>query len=41
MQTILGAGGGAGTEITRELSNYTKDIRLLAVIRKRLTRQTN
>jgi nucleoside-diphosphate-sugar epimerase len=29
MQTILGAGGGAGTEITRELSNYTKDIRVV------------
>lgn len=30
MQTILGAGGGAGTEITRELSNYTKNIRLVS-----------
>jgi nucleoside-diphosphate-sugar epimerase len=30
MQTILGAGGGAGTEITKELSNYTKDIRLVS-----------
>jgi nucleoside-diphosphate-sugar epimerase len=30
MQTILGAGGGAGTEITRELSNYTKDIRVVS-----------
>ena len=29
MQTILGAGGGAGTEITRELSNYTKKIRIV------------
>lgn len=30
MQTILGAGGGAGTEITRELSNHTKDIRVVS-----------
>ena len=30
MQTILGAGGGAGTEITRELSNYTKNIRVVS-----------
>ncbi|MCL6494995.1 MAG: NAD-dependent epimerase/dehydratase family protein [Ignavibacterium sp.] len=30
MQTILGAGGGAGTEITRALSNYTKDIRVVS-----------
>lgn len=30
MQTILGAGGGAGTEITRELSYYTKDIRVVS-----------
>jgi nucleoside-diphosphate-sugar epimerase len=30
MQTILGAGGGAGTEITKELSNYTKDIRVVS-----------
>jgi nucleoside-diphosphate-sugar epimerase len=30
MQTILGAGGGAGTKITRELSNYTKDIRVVS-----------
>ncbi len=30
MQTILGAGGGAGTEITRELSNYTKEIRIVS-----------
>jgi nucleoside-diphosphate-sugar epimerase len=30
MQTILGAGGGAGTEITRELSHYTKDIRVVS-----------
>ncbi len=30
MQTILGAGGGAGTEITRELSNFTKDIRVVS-----------
>ncbi len=30
MQTILGAGGSAGTEITRELSNYTKDIRVVS-----------
>jgi nucleoside-diphosphate-sugar epimerase len=30
MQTILGAGGGAGTEITRELSKYTKDIRVVS-----------
>jgi nucleoside-diphosphate-sugar epimerase len=30
MQTILGAGGGAGTEITRELSSYTKDIRVVS-----------
>lgn len=29
MQTILGAGGGAGTEITRELSKYTKEIRVV------------
>ena len=29
MQTILGAGGGAGTEIARELSNYTKEIRIV------------
>ena len=29
MQTILGAGGGAGTEITRELSKYTKEIRIV------------
>lgn len=29
MQTILGAGGGAGTEITRELSKYTKAIRVV------------
>jgi nucleoside-diphosphate-sugar epimerase len=30
MQTILGAGGGAGTEITRELANYTKEIRVVS-----------
>lgn len=30
MQTILGAGGGAGTEITRELSNYIKEIRVVS-----------
>lgn len=30
IQTILGAGGGAGTEITRELSYYTKDIRIVS-----------
>lgn len=30
MQAILGAGGGAGTEITRELSKYTKDIRVVS-----------
>uniref|UniRef100_A0A832CX51 NAD-dependent epimerase/dehydratase family protein n=1 Tax=Ignavibacterium album TaxID=591197 RepID=A0A832CX51_9BACT len=30
MQTILGAGGGAGTEITKELSNYTKNIRVVS-----------
>lgn len=30
MQTILGAGGGAGTEITRELANYTGDIRVVS-----------
>jgi len=30
MQTILGAGGGAGTEITKQLFNYTKDIRLVS-----------
>lgn len=30
MQTILGAGGGAGTEVTRELSNYTKEIRVVS-----------
>lgn len=30
MQTILGAGGGAGTEITRELANYTRDIRVVS-----------
>ena len=30
MQTILGAGGGAGTEITRELYNHTKDIRVVS-----------
>jgi nucleoside-diphosphate-sugar epimerase len=30
VQTILGAGGGAGTEITRELSYYTKDIRVVS-----------
>ncbi len=30
MHTILGAGGGAGTETTRELSNYTKDIRVVS-----------
>jgi nucleoside-diphosphate-sugar epimerase len=30
MQTILGAGGGTGTEITRELSNYTKVIRVVS-----------
>jgi len=29
MQTLLGAGGGAGTEISRELSNYTKEIRIV------------
>lgn len=29
MQTILGAGGGAGTEITRELLNYSKEIRIV------------
>lgn len=29
MQTILGGGGGAGTEITRELFNYTKEIRVV------------
>ncbi len=29
MQTILGAGGGAGTEITKELSKYTKEIRVV------------
>lgn len=36
MQTILGAGGGAGTEITRELSNYTKDIRVVSRNPKRV-----
>jgi len=30
MQTILGSSGGAGTEITRGLSNYTKDIRVVS-----------
>jgi nucleoside-diphosphate-sugar epimerase len=30
MQTIIGAGGGAGTEITKQLFNYTKDIRLVS-----------
>jgi nucleoside-diphosphate-sugar epimerase len=30
MQTILGAGGGAGTEITHELFNYTKEIRVVS-----------
>lgn len=30
MQTILGAGGGAGTEITKALSYYTKDIRVVS-----------
>lgn len=30
MQTILGAGGGAGTEITRELANYTDTIRVVS-----------
>lgn len=30
MQTILGAGGGAGTEITKELYNFTKDIRVVS-----------
>jgi len=30
MQTILGAGGGAGTEITRGLSSYTKEIRVVS-----------
>lgn len=30
MQTILGGGGGAGTEITRELFNYTKEIRVVS-----------
>jgi len=29
MQTILGAGGGAGTEISRELSIYSKEIRIV------------
>lgn len=36
MQTILGAGGGAGTEITRELSNYTKEIRVVSRNPKRV-----
>jgi len=36
MQTILGAGGGAGTEITRELSNYTKGIRVVSRNPKRV-----
>ena len=30
MQTILGAGGSAGKEITRELYNYTKEIRVVS-----------
>lgn len=30
MQTILGAGGGAGIEITRELSKYTEEIRVVS-----------
>lgn len=30
MQTILGAGGGAGSEITRELSKYSENIRLVS-----------
>ena len=36
MQTILGAGGGAGTEITKELSNYTKEIRVVSRNPKRV-----
>ncbi|MEW6508687.1 MAG: NAD-dependent epimerase/dehydratase family protein [Bacteroidota bacterium] len=30
MQTILGAGGGAGTEITREIANYSREIRVVS-----------
>jgi nucleoside-diphosphate-sugar epimerase len=30
MQTILGAGGGAGTEITREIAAYSKEIRVVS-----------
>lgn len=30
MQTILGAGGSIGTELAKELINYTKDIRLVS-----------
>lgn len=30
MQTILGAGGSAGKEITKELSNFIKDIRVVS-----------
>ncbi len=29
MQTILGAGGAIGTDLARELTKYTKDIRLV------------
>lgn len=29
-QTILGSGGGAGTELAKQLINYTKDIRLVS-----------
>ncbi len=30
MQTILGSGGAAGTEIAKQLINYTKDIKLVS-----------
>src|SRR6476661_2279412 len=30
MQTILGSGGAIGTDLAKELSSYTKDIRLVS-----------
>jgi len=30
MQTILGSGGDAGTQLAKQLINYTKDIRIVS-----------
>jgi len=36
MQTILGAGGAAGTELAKQLVNYTKEIRIVSRNPKRI-----